>query len=76
MKQRPTTAPLPILVCTGAIRTVQAELAYFHHMGIGLLRKPFDLDALLLGIRELLGERRTDGQTVVPRPDRPSAEAG
>ncbi len=70
MKQRPTTAPLPILVCTGAIRTVQAELPYLHQERIGLLRKPFDLEALLAGIRELLGEARTDGQTVVvPPPD-------
>ena len=73
LQARPATATLPILVCTGALRTVQAELAHFHHMGIGLLRKPFDLDALLLGIRELLGERRPDGQTVVPSPDRPAA---
>ena len=76
LKARPATHHLPILVCTGALRTVQAELAYFHSEGIGLVHKPFDLDALLLGIQELLGVPRTDGQTVVPGPDRPAAEAG
>ncbi len=75
LKARPATATLPILVCTGALRTVQAELAYFHSEGIGLVHKPFDLDALLLGIQELLGVPRPDGQTVVPGPDRPAAEA-
>ena len=74
LKARPTTHDLPILVCTGALRTVQAELPYFHMAGIGLLHKPFDLEALLAGVRELLGEPRMDGQTViVPPPDLPAA---
>ncbi len=74
LKARPTTHDLPILVCTGAMRTVQAELPYFHMAGIGLLLKPFDLEALLAGVRELLGEPRTDGQTVgVPPPELPAA---
>ncbi len=68
LKQWPTTQHLPILVCTGASRTVQAELPYFHRERIGLLLKPFDLDALLAGIRELLGEPRTDGQTILVPP--------
>jgi two-component system phosphate regulon response regulator PhoB len=64
LKQRPTTQHLPILLCTAAARTVQEHLPYLHAQQIGLLLKPFELDALLRGIQELLGGTRDDGETV------------
>ncbi len=75
LKQRSATQHVPILVCTGASRTVQAELPYFHRERIGVLLKPFDLDALLNGLRELLGEPRRDGQTVIVDPPEPRTRA-
>ena len=68
LKQRPATQHIPLLLCTVAARTVQADVPYFHAQQVGLLLKPFELDALLNGIRELLGEPRTDGQTVFVPP--------
>jgi CheY-like chemotaxis protein len=64
LKQRPATQHLPILVCTAAARTVQEHLPYVHVQQIGLLLKPFDVDVLLNGIQELLGQARNDGETV------------
>ncbi len=64
LKQRPTTQHLPILLCTAAARTVQEHLPYVHAKQIGLLLKPFDVDALLNGIQELVGGTRDDGETV------------
>ena len=70
VQARPATQHIPILVCTGAARTMQAHAPALHAARVGLLLKPFDLDALLHGIRELLGEARDDGQTVLePRAD-------
>jgi two-component system phosphate regulon response regulator PhoB len=70
LQARPATKHLPILVCTGAARTMQAQAALLHAAQVGVLLKPFAVEALLAGIRELLGEGRDDGQTVlVPAAD-------
>ncbi len=72
LKQRPTTQHLPILLCTGAARTMQQQAVAVHAAQVEVLLKPFDVDAFLHGIRELLGRPRTDGQTVW-WPSRPNA---
>jgi CheY-like chemotaxis protein len=68
VQARPATHQIPILICTGATHTVQAAVADGQVQRVGLLLKPFEVEALLDGIRELLGAPRTDGQTVVVPP--------
>jgi hypothetical protein len=43
---------------------MQDHLPYLHAQQIGLLLKPFAVDALLNGIQELVGGTRDDGETV------------
>jgi DNA-binding NtrC family response regulator len=54
-----------MLICTGATQAVQAAVAAGQVQRVGLLLKPFELDDLIAGIEELLGQRRTDGHTVL-----------
>jgi two-component system phosphate regulon response regulator PhoB len=68
LQARPATQQIPILICTGATQTVQAAVADGQVQRVGLLLKPFELDAVLAGIQELLGAPRTDGQSVLVAP--------
>ena len=43
----PTTRPIPLIVCSAAIRELQAHQAHLAHYGVDVLTKPFDLDILL-----------------------------
>ena len=43
----PKTHPIPLIVCSAAIRELQAHQEMLDHYGIDVLTKPFDLDALL-----------------------------
>jgi two-component system phosphate regulon response regulator PhoB len=65
MQARPATQQIPMLICTGATQAVQAAVAAGQVQRVGLLLKPFELDDLIAGIEELLGQRRTDGHTVL-----------
>jgi CheY-like chemotaxis protein len=68
LQARPVTQHIPLLICTGAARTMHAQAPALHAARVGLLLKPFEVDALLHGIRELLGNARDDGQTVFVSP--------
>ncbi len=50
------TATLPVIVCTAAVRLVRDVQEYLTEMGIGVVRKPFDLDPFLDEVRRRLGE--------------------
>ena len=54
----PETRPIPVIVCSAAIRSLQDHEPLLQRYGIGVLPKPFDLDALLQKVREMLGRGR------------------
>ncbi len=53
------TAALPVIVCTAAVRLLRDVEDYLTEMGIGVVRKPFDLDPFLAEVRRRLGDAPT-----------------
>ena len=51
----PKTKPIPLIVCSAAIRELQAHHEMLDLYGIGVLTKPFDLDVLLDKVATALG---------------------
>lgn len=47
----PETSPIPLIVCSAAIRDLQAHQMLLDRYGIDVLPKPFDLDTLLSKIQ-------------------------
>lgn len=56
----PKTKPIPLIVCSAAIRELQAHQEMLDLYGIDVLTKPFDLDLLLEKVEAALarGSRR------------------
>jgi CheY-like chemotaxis protein len=52
----PATRPIPLIVCSAAVRDLQAHEPLLRRYGVAVLPKPFDLDALLEQVRAGLGE--------------------
>jgi CheY-like chemotaxis protein len=50
----PTTAKIPVVVCTAAVHIVEQLQAHLASMGIRVVLKPFELDHLLTAIRDAL----------------------
>ena len=59
----PKTYGIPVIVCSAAIRELQAHQELLDRYGIDVLTKPFDLDALLEKVEVALdrGHRREHG---------------
>ena len=58
LKAHPATAALPVLVLTTAAREADEQADRFRDMDVAMMRKPFDVDGLLVEIgRRLTGER-------------------
>jgi CheY-like chemotaxis protein len=53
----PETQSIPVLLCTAAVRDVQAQAPVLEERGVPVLFKPFDLEDLLRAIQDTLGER-------------------
>jgi CheY-like chemotaxis protein len=53
------TAPIPLILCTGAVAEVQALMPHLQEMGVVVVFKPFDIDQLLQAVREMLARERT-----------------
>ena len=53
----PATRPIPVIVCSAAIRDLQDHEPLLRRYGVAVLPKPFDLDALLDKVRGALAER-------------------
>jgi CheY-like chemotaxis protein len=54
----PQTRPIPLIVCSAAVRSLQEHQALLDRYGVRALPKPFDLDALLEAVTGMLGDRR------------------
>ena len=61
LKMDPNTKNLPIILCTGAVREVEALTGHLSEMGVRVVFKPFDIDHLLSAIGDALS--RADGAT-------------
>lgn len=48
------TANIPVVVCTAAVRAVQEMEGYMKSKNVGLVLKPFDIDDLLLAVKQAL----------------------
>jgi CheY-like chemotaxis protein len=53
----PETRPIPLIVCSAAIRDLQAHQPMLERYGVDVLPKPFDLDALLEKVETGLARR-------------------
>jgi CheY-like chemotaxis protein len=53
----PRTRPIPLLVCSAAVRSLQEHQTLLDRYGVRALPKPFDLDALLDAVEGMLGRR-------------------
>jgi CheY-like chemotaxis protein len=54
----PKTKPIPLIVCSAAIRELQAHQELLDRYGIDILTKPFDLDVLLEKVATALDRHR------------------
>jgi len=54
----PTTRPIPLIVCSAAIRELQEHQPMLDRYGIDVLPKPFDLDDLLDKVERCLPRGR------------------
>jgi DNA-binding response OmpR family regulator len=52
----PQTRPIPLIVCSAAIRNLQDHEPLLQRFGIGVLPKPFDLEVLLGKIEAALSD--------------------
>jgi DNA-binding response OmpR family regulator len=58
LKMQRSTAGIPVIVCTAALREVQEQEGYLVSQGVRVIYKPFDIDDLITMIeRALKGQR-------------------
>lgn len=55
MRLDPSTAHIPVIICSAATQFVRDNEAHFRAMGCDILPKPFHLDELLTKVRAFLG---------------------
>jgi DNA-binding response OmpR family regulator len=51
LKLRRSTASIPVIVCTAAVKAIQEMEGYMKSKNVGLVLKPFDIDDLLRAIK-------------------------
>ncbi len=54
LETRPSTASIPVLLCSAANAQLEAHADVLHAKGVRMVAKPFDVDDLLAGIAEAL----------------------
>lgn len=57
LKMRRSTADIPVVVCTAAVKAVQEMEGYLKSKGVAVVLKPFDIDDLLIAVRQALVSR-------------------
>ena len=66
LRMDPVTATIPVVLCTGAVREVEALADHLLTMGVSVILKPFNIDQLVEAIRGQLGAdratRRSDAE--------------
>ena len=50
----PSTATIPIIVCTAALATVREQEGYLVSQGVHVIYKPFDIEHLRVSIKQML----------------------
>ena len=56
LKEDSYTRSIPVIICTAMVDRVRAMRRYLEQMGVRVLEKPFELDALVVAIQEATGE--------------------
>ncbi|WP_029214833.1 response regulator [Kallotenue papyrolyticum] len=54
LKMRRSTASIPVIVCTAAVKVAREMEGYMRAKQVGLVFKPFDIDDLLQAVRQAL----------------------
>jgi DNA-binding response OmpR family regulator len=54
LRMRQSTHTIPVILCTAAIQAVREMEGYLLAQGIKVVPKPFDLEALLVAVKEAL----------------------
>ena len=54
LRMDPGTAGIPVVLCTGAVREVEALQAHLAEMGVRVVLKPFNIDRLVEVVAEAL----------------------
>lgn len=58
LRMNPATAAIPIVLCTGAAREVEGLRGHLDNMGVRVVLKPFNIDALEGTIATAMADRR------------------
>ena len=53
-KMQRSTATIPVLVCTAALKIVREQEGYLVSQGVHMVFKPFDIDHLISSVKQLL----------------------
>lgn len=61
LKMRRSTANIPVVVCSAAVKAVQEMEGFLKAKGVVVVLKPFDIDELLQAVQQALKSRRSIG---------------
>lgn len=64
LRMNPATASIPLILCTGAVREVEALSAHLDDVGIRVVLKPFSIYRLLAEIAEVLRTSAGDSEPI------------
>jgi CheY-like chemotaxis protein len=57
LQERPSTASIPVMLCSAADAQLEAHADAFRAKGVGMVAKPFSVDELLADINQALRPR-------------------
>ena len=68
LKMKRATQSIPVIVCSAALQLVREQEGYLVSQGVHVVFKPFDIDHLLVHVKELLGLHETLSSTAEEKP--------